>query len=85
MAVKTSVTPNKLGIEAIKKHLAEVKRDFLDNPTGGSMEIRVVNFNKQVCMEFGLTLYLSDPRSGDLMERIDVTEHTRLGRIAVER
>jgi hypothetical protein len=72
MALKTSVTPNNLRAEVVATRLAIIEEDFLRR--GSSLDfMRVIDFNKQVCAEFGLTMYTNGMSGGDLLRRVEVT------------
>ena len=72
MAIKTSATPNNLKKESVSSRLRGLTGDFINRGNGDGFS-RVESLNKQVCTEFGLTLYFNN-RGGDLMNRIEVTQ-----------
>lgn len=72
MALKTSATPNNQREETVAARLATIEADFLRSNRGVDF-IRLIDFNKQVCAEFGLTLYMNGTNGGDLLKRIEVT------------
>lgn len=73
LAMKTSVTPNGLDPETVKARVNDVKKDFLhltyDLP--GTMKA-VVDFNRNVCLEFGLTMYMATKETKDQFNRVNV-------------
>lgn len=73
MALKTSSSPNSISIESIERRIKSCADDFLQDPSLPLL-IKVVNFNKAVCTEFGSTLYMADEKSRDLMRRVEVTK-----------
>lgn len=72
VVLKTSVTPNKMSQEDVKTRIKKLEDEFLHGKSGISMK-DVVDFNKMMCLEFGLTMYLADAKSRDLYDRVDVT------------
>ncbi len=61
--------------ENITKRVDSLKKEFFDFPRtfGMPAEKRIMEFNKKVCVEFGLTLYKASPQDRDLLSRIEVT------------
>lgn len=70
--LKTSVTPNNLSEDSINRRIHEAEQNFLERSPEHEI-VKVVDFNKSVCTEFGLTMYMANKRSNDLFERVDVT------------
>lgn len=73
MVLKTSATPNNLSEEAVDGHMKSCEQDYLDASSEYPIQ-KIVDFNKGVCMELGLTMYLADQRSRDLFTRVEVTK-----------
>lgn len=73
MVLKTTVTPNNLTERTIDQRIEDAESDYLENSAKHSV-FRVVDFNKSVCSEFGLVMYMADEKSNDLFERVNVTE-----------
>lgn len=74
LALKTSVTPNNLSESSIKERINDAWHDYLEaGKARDNVMERVVNFNKAVCSEFGLTLYLATVKTGNLANRVEVT------------
>jgi len=71
MVMKTSVTPNNISPENIKRRIEECNKEFLKNLEVWDIH-KFVNFNKAICLEFGLTMYLATPKTRDLFERVNV-------------
>lgn len=72
--MKTSVTPNNPNRESVERQVEEIKEDYLDNDKSRPHIDRLVAFNKAVCSEFGLTLYMATPETKDLANRVEVTK-----------
>ncbi len=72
LALKTSVTPNHLSRLAIDTRIKDISEDFLSKSTPSTVFKKVVDFNKEVCTEFGLTLYNADKQNRDLFSRVNV-------------
>ncbi|MFH0863960.1 MAG: hypothetical protein V1858_02655 [Candidatus Gottesmanbacteria bacterium] len=73
LALKTAATPNNMSEEKLTKRLDSLRDEFMRKKRGSFRE-RLVDFNKQVCIEFGMTLYLSSKDSGDMFVRVPVTD-----------
>jgi len=73
MVLKTTVTPNNLDESAINRHIEDVESEYINNSNKHPV-LRVVDFNKSVCSEFGLVMYMADEKSSDLFERVNVTQ-----------
>lgn len=71
LVLKTSVTPNNLSRQAIEKRVSEARQDYYDNGMRRNIE-GLVAFNKAVCAEFGLVLYLATSQTRDLAKRVTV-------------
>jgi len=73
LVVKTSVTPNNISSDLLKRRLAayEEELDIIDNENIGK---KYIEYNKMICTEFGLVLYLGDEKQGGLVKRIEVTK-----------
>ncbi len=73
MVLKTSVTPNNTWSKDSDVRLRGIEAEFMPtikkNPLLG-----MVAFNKTVCLELGLTMYLANETSNDLFERVNVTQ-----------
>ena len=67
LALKTSVTPNNLRPERVKEKVDDLAREFLTREEG------VIDFNKAVCLEFGLTLYYAG-NGENCLRRTEVTK-----------
>jgi hypothetical protein len=72
MILKTSVTPNNMSEASINRRIANCEEEFLTSSKSHPLE-KIVAFNKTVCMETGLTLYVADENSRDLFNRVSVT------------
>lgn len=73
LILKTSATPNRLEPNSIEKRLKEAREDFLDsNGTSKAFIERARDFNKAVCSEFGMVLYIASPENRDLATRQSV-------------
>jgi len=73
MVLKTSTTPNNLSRNAIDKRIKSCEQDYLESSGKHPLQ-KVVDFNKGVCMELGLTMYLANQRNRDLFTRVEVTK-----------
>jgi hypothetical protein len=71
LILKTSVTPNNLKPAQVDAKVKACEDEFLRDSTKLQI-IRVVEFNKTICAEFGLTMYLADINSRDLFNRVNV-------------
>jgi hypothetical protein len=75
IALKTSATPNALSSEDTNKRLHDLRNEFLSKRQPGMLTmLDLVEFNKAVCTEFGLTLYMATETTRDLVERVEVTK-----------
>ena len=72
MALKTTVTPNAMRQEDVSRRLADIRHDYFDQ-SGSSPLLKVVELNKAICAEFGLTLYTA-PKGSDTVRRVEVTK-----------
>ena len=70
LAMKTSVTPD-LSPEETTVRIRETRDEFLG--PGSNPITALPQFNKTVCVEFGLTLYHMSPESKGVFKRIEVT------------
>ena len=57
----------------IAKRINDIDADYHTNGVGSNQQ-RTVDFNKAVCVEMGLTLYMMDAKSRDLAKRVEVTQ-----------
>ncbi len=71
LTMKTSVTPNNSDFDFLKKEIGLLRREFFDESKKHPVE-KTVDLNKQVCMQFGLTLYLAGEKDRDLLKRANV-------------
>lgn len=71
LVLKTNVTPNNLGKGAVEKMIKQISEDYLVN-SGKIGLLRLVDFNRAVCMESGMVLFMATKQSRDLMERVKV-------------
>jgi len=71
LILKTSATPNNLKPAQVNARVKTCEEEFLQSGTAYSMS-SVVEFNKTVCTEFGLTMYIADKQSRDLFNRVNV-------------
>jgi hypothetical protein len=71
MALKTSVTPNNMKAKSVERQIQQAKTDYIDRNTKTDLE-RLTDFNKAVCAEFGMVLFMATEQSRDLMERVNV-------------
>jgi hypothetical protein len=73
LVMKTSVSPNNLEQESIKKRILDITAEFFAARVSPTQFLaQFVDFNKTVCVEFGLTFYMANKESNDLFERISV-------------
>jgi hypothetical protein len=71
LVLKTSATPTSIDQATLRSRISRNEREAL---TSGTLPIiSVVVFNRIMCTEFGLTMYVGDERSGSLLERVQVT------------
>lgn len=73
MVLKTSATPNNLSQKRVNRQIKDCEDDYLNN-SNGNMFLNVIEFNKAICSELGLTLYIADKNSRDLFKRVEVTK-----------
>lgn len=73
LVMKTSVTPNNLDPNIIHQRVEEAVKEF--NPAASMSNL--VNFNKDICTEFGIVMYMATPKTRDLFERIPVVANSR--------
>lgn len=74
LVLKTSATPNSLSPASIRKRISLAEKDFLKFEGGPIGSIKsVVDFNKAMCLEFALVMYIANKESADLFTRVDVT------------
>jgi hypothetical protein len=73
IALKTTATPNNLKKDSVKRRIEMAKNDYLEAGRNTTSFESTANFNKAVCSEFGLTLYLATPQTGNLANRVEVT------------
>lgn len=73
MVLKTSVTPNNMSMESVDRRVKDIEDEFLEKSKEHPL-MKVINFNKTVCTELGLTMYTADKKSRDLMTRVEVTK-----------
>jgi hypothetical protein len=71
LAMKTSVTPNNLDPVFLQKEVKLLRKEFFDESEKHVME-KTIDLNKQICMQFGLTLYLAGEKDRDLLKRVNV-------------
>jgi hypothetical protein len=71
LAMKTSATPNNPDQEFLQKEIKLLRKEFFDDSQKHVIE-RTINLNKQICMQFGLTLYLAGEKDRDLLQRVNV-------------
>lgn len=72
MALKTTATPNNLDPETVTKQVAVINHDFYVAPFKDPFQ-KIIDFNKAICTEFGMTLYLAPINNRALATRVDVT------------
>ncbi len=75
LLLKTSVTPNNLSAENIRRDIKVLEDEFLGKLKTGSVVQAmqsVVDFNKAACTEYGLTMYVADKNSNDTFKRVNV-------------
>lgn len=74
LVLKTSTTPNNLSPASVRRRIDSVKRDFLKLSGDAVGTIKsMVDFNKAMCLEFGLVMYTANKESKDLFTRAEVT------------
>lgn len=74
LMMKTSVTPNRLNKDDIGKRLEVIKKEFMpDLKSIPDALLGVLRFNKNVCLEFGLTLFASQKGNNKSLNRVEVT------------
>lgn len=73
MVLKTSVTPTDISSQSLSNRMCDCENDYLSAKDKNPM-VAVVNFNKSVCTEFGLLMYVADQQSKDLFNRVAVTK-----------
>jgi hypothetical protein len=71
LALKTSATPNNPDQVFLKREIEQITSEFLYNSKDYAM-LAVVNLNKQICLQFGLTLYMAIEKDRDLLKRVNV-------------
>ena len=70
LALKTSVTPNGLLPKRVDEKIEELNKEVFgdwQNPVS-----KIVDFNRLVCLEFGMMLYLADKSNKDVVKRVNV-------------
>lgn len=72
LVLKTSVTPNNIGVNFIERKISTIETDSFGSEKFSISQI--VKFNKGVCLEFGLTFYKANKESNDLFDRINVVD-----------
>jgi|GEM_PF-5066658 hypothetical protein len=72
-ALKTSATPNGIATKSLDARITECERDYLSRNGRPYMQ-QVADFNKAICTEFGLCLYMATQQTRDLFERIPVVD-----------
>lgn len=73
LLMKTSVTPNNLSAENVKRDIGKLEKEFLaDVKSSSDAVLSVINFNKVACVEYGLTMYTADQKTRDQFTRINV-------------
>lgn len=70
LLLRTSVTPDVTSAE-VTQRVGEIYTEFIQK-LGRNLNA-IIEFNKMVCVEFGLTLYRRTPESGNTFRRIEVT------------
>lgn len=73
MVLKTSATPNNLSRSRVDRQVKDCEDDYLKNSNGNTF-LNVIEFNKAICSELGLTLYIAGKNSRDLFKRVEVTK-----------
>ncbi len=71
--MKTSVTPNNLSQKSIERRIKDAMADYFELSEKHPY-LQVVDFNKSVCSELGLTMYLANNENSDLFTRVNVVE-----------
>lgn len=72
LVMKTSATPNNSDQGFLKREISTLREEFFDTPTE-SVVLKTINLNKQICTQFGLTLYTATEKDRDLLSRAEVT------------
>ncbi len=72
IVLKTSVTPNNMSIESLKRRISEATKDSFS--TGKVVMEQVVDFDKIICAEFGLVFYMATKSSDDFFKKINVVD-----------
>ncbi len=78
IVMKTTFTPDLLSVDDINHRLNHLLKECRLDSSGetgglGSFLIKLVRFNKLVCLEYGLTMYVAGKSDKDLAKRVDVT------------
>lgn len=73
MVMKTSVTPDRLPKQSIERRIDDLTNEFIRNEDQASI-LSIVNFNKAVCTEMGLTMYIANEKNKDVLSRVEVTK-----------
>jgi hypothetical protein len=71
LVLKTNVTPNNLNKSAVERMIQQANKDYLVDSKKVDI-LRLVDFNRAVCMESGMVLFMATKQSRDLMERVKV-------------
>lgn len=71
VVLKTSGTPNTMDVGRIKERVDQISREVFVDPKETVKSL--VEFNKLVCLEFGLTLYIAKPKDNYVAKRVNVT------------
>lgn len=72
MVLKTSVTPNNDINVNLEHKLQDLDSDYFRS--GISPVVSLIDFNKAVCSEFGLVMYMGNASSGGILTRVEVTK-----------
>ena len=72
-AMKTSSTPTLISPESARHRISIVRNDIERIWSRINMPKSILAFNRAVCMEFGLTLYLTEDPRGNVARRVEVT------------
>jgi hypothetical protein len=73
LILKTSVTPNNMSPERVTERVSALEEEF-GNFGGFSSLEQLVFFNQMVCVEFGLTFFLSDKKDSYNFSRMNVVD-----------
>lgn len=69
MIMKTSVTSANLSRNTLEKIIKDCEADFLRRESSSIFE-SMIEFNREMCIELGLTMYMATKESRDLFERV---------------